>query len=152
MKQRLNQLLCLLRCAFFAWLYSDYYVILDGRDNSVTLNSALIRRIRRDQGGELQGATIFSYIMPGQWDSYCFSVNAPVSQQVGGISRLQMNTKYRTIGFESLCPTVQRIIYDYRLGCGVQVPTARVYVRRRHVRMASGTRLIVYQYLRPWNS
>lgn len=133
----------------YEWIsaHSDQYVVVDGEDNSVTISPALLRRIRHDNYGELENATSFSYILCAGRDTFGFSINAPVAAACAGVSRLQHNAKYRCIGFESLCPTVNRILYDY----GISERRAKLYVRRRCLRMQGGRRLIVYQYLRPWN-
>lgn len=43
-------------------------------------------------------------------------INPPVSEKDTQIADIQYNDLHMTIGFESLCPTVNRIFYDYGIG------------------------------------
>lgn len=54
---------------------------------------------------------MFVFHIPA-WDTYGFTVN-PALEQETQLADIQYNEKYKTIGFESLCPTVSRILYDY---------------------------------------
>jgi hypothetical protein len=153
LQQRLRRLWLSARSLYFRLRYavetygSPYYVIVDGSDNSVTFSPQLIRLIRRDNYGELDGATAFSFIEHGRRDVYSFAINAPVTAQCAGVSAVQYNRRHRCVGFASLCPSVNRVLYDYNLH-GQQ---AKLYVRRARTWLAdSGKHITVYQYLRPW--
>jgi hypothetical protein len=126
---------------------SPYYVTVDGTDNSVTFSPQLVRLICRDNYGEIAGATAFSFIERGSRDVYSFAINAPVTAQCAGVSAVQYNSRHHCVGFASLCPTVNRVLYDYDL----HGRRAKLYVRRTRTWLAdSGRHIIVYQYLRPW--
>lgn len=86
-----------------------YHVVLDGTDNSVTLSKGLYHHI----SGNLRQGKVFVFSSVA---GYGFTLNIPdVPTQV---SDIQYNGKYGTIGFESLCPTVNKILYDYGLPLG----------------------------------
>lgn len=39
-------------------------------------------------------------------------LNPPIEAQTQ-LCSIQYNAKYKTVGFETLCPTINRILYDY---------------------------------------
>jgi hypothetical protein len=47
--------------------------------------------------------------------NYAFALNPPLGGQPTQLCDIQYNSKHRTIGFETLCPSVNRIFYDYGL-------------------------------------
>lgn len=96
---------------FIQWLESHtLYVLVDPRDNSVTLSRGLYRHIRRTITDR---ADVFTFMVP---DSGCygFCVNPPIDTPTV-LSAIQYNPRYKCVGFETLCPTVNRIAYDYGL-------------------------------------
>lgn len=90
--------------------YHRYYVIVDGYDNSITFSRKLYHHIELSSHCE-DAAKVFVFHIPA-WDSYAFTVN-PAFEKETQLADIQYNEKYKTIGFESLCPTVGRILYDY---------------------------------------
>lgn len=86
------------------------YVIVDGADNSVTLSKRLAKKMKVMQLAEVK---VFVFYIPDM-HSYGFMLN-PHFESETQLSELQYNDKYRSIGFETLCPTVNRILYDYGL-------------------------------------
>lgn len=46
--------------------------------------------------------------------AYGFMVNPEIKQETC-LCSIQYNEKYQTVGFETLCPPVTRILYDYQL-------------------------------------
>lgn len=90
--------------------FHRHYVIADGSDNSITFSRALYRHIELASKRE-DAAKVFVFLIPA-WNTYGFAVN-PVLEQETQLADIQYNDKYKTIGFESLCPTVNRILYDY---------------------------------------
>lgn len=86
------------------------YVVVDGKDNSVTLSKRLAKRMKVMT---LEQVKVFVFYIPSI-RSYGFMLN-PDFEQETQLSELMYNDKYRSIGFESLCPTVNRILYDYGL-------------------------------------
>jgi hypothetical protein len=87
------------------------YVVVDGADSSVTLSKRLVK----DMGVMdmcVQPKVIVFRIPEKQ--SYGFMVNPKIEQETQ-LCDIQYNEKYKTIGFESLCPTVSRILFDYNI-------------------------------------
>lgn len=119
------------------------YVILDARDNSVTMSRELCRHIGVD---DLEQAKVFVFSIAGS-DAcgerkceaggedgaglgdkvYGFCVNPDVGEDAP-LADIQYNSKYHCIGFESLVPTVNRILYDYQMPAGIR---ARLSVEHR---------------------
>lgn len=89
------------------------YVIADPSDNSITMSRALCDIINVFS---LDRAQVFVFSISGSEDgkTYAFTVN-PDFDRPTQLCNIQYNSKYRTIGFETLCPTVTRIFYDYGL-------------------------------------
>ena len=92
------------------WQSLRYYVIVDPADNSVTLSKALFNHIK-DNAQEGDAACVFVFKVG---KSYGFMPN-PGIEQVTQMCDIQYNSKYRCIGFETLCPSVGQILYDYGL-------------------------------------
>lgn len=111
---------------FISWLTSLYlYVIVDPADNSVTLNKWLWK----DMGGfNLNEAKVFVFAVKGTGE-YGFMVNPKIEQETQ-IADIQYNTKYKCIGFESLNPSVNRIVYDY----GLPIQRCKMAVSRRKLK------------------
>jgi hypothetical protein len=122
-----------------------YRVVVDGTDNSVTLSSELLRDISAGGAEDLERATIISFKVTDGSGTYGFAVNAPISAQCGCLSRLQYNPRYGCVGFESLSPTVNRILYDY----GIAERKAQLWVMRRRIHKSGCAPMVYYQYLRP---
>lgn len=91
------------------WQSLRYYVIADPADNSVTLSKALFNHIKNNarEGDE---ARVFVFRVG---ERYGFMAN-PGIEQPTQMCDIQYNDKYRCIGFETLCPSVGQILYDYR--------------------------------------
>lgn len=92
------------------WLSLRYYVIADPSDNSVTLSKALFSHIK-DNAHEGDEARVFVFKVE---HSYGFMTN-PGIEQPTQMCDIQYNGKYRSIGFETLCPSVGQILYSYHL-------------------------------------
>lgn len=100
------------------WYRQRYlYVIMDPRDNSVTLSRGLFDLMDIMNQEE---AKVFVFAINNTSTSgivktdYAFTLN-PKLDEPTQLCDIQYNSKYRTIGFETLCPTVNRILYDYAL-------------------------------------
>lgn len=87
------------------------YIIADPADNSITLSKRLFRHI---DVMSLDKAKVYVFSIPGDTPAYAFTINPDFSQPTQ-LCDIQYNSKHRCIGFETLCPTVNRIFYDYRL-------------------------------------
>lgn len=99
------------------WLQGlTLFVILDGRDNSVTFSRGLWRRIRPHLSDR---ADILGY---KAGDVYGFALNPTLDKERdNAIAQVQYNAKHRCIGYESLVPTLARIFTDYGIPIGCRV-------------------------------
>jgi len=86
----------------------SFYVIADPTDNSITFSKALFKHM--DVMG-LDKAKVYVFRIQ---DHYAFTVN-PHFDEPTQLADIQYNAQYKTIGIESLVPTVNRIFYDYGL-------------------------------------
>lgn len=115
-----------------AWLkrirFFRFYVIADPGDNSITFSKSLWRHILRNTP-DRESAKVFVFSIPSS-TTFGFMVNPELDRETQ-IADIQYNEKYRTIGFESLCPTVNLIFNRYRLpsDIGLRLP---VTVCRTH--------------------
>ena len=94
------------------WRSLRYYVIADPTDNSITLSKRLFHHIK-DNAAEGDAPTVFVFRIPEN-GTFGFMLN-PGIQQPTQLCEIQYNGKHKCVGFESLCPSVGRIFYDYGL-------------------------------------
>lgn len=94
------------------WQSLRFYVIADPADNSITLSKVLFNHIK-DNAEEGDEARVFVFRVNGT-QQYGFMVN-PHIEQPTQMCDIQYNDKYRCIGFETLCPSVGQILYEYGL-------------------------------------
>lgn len=97
----------------FRFLRKKCFAILDAADNSVTFSKKLCKKL---DVFNLDNARIITFKLAGS-ELYAFSVN-PVLDEDTALSEIQYNSKHRCIGYEALCPTVNRIFYDYGIPAG----------------------------------
>ncbi len=96
------------------------YVDLDAGDNSVTLSPRLAEIVMKKIVDENK-IHMFRF-----GNEYAFSVNHPdLIGEETPFAPLQKNFQYNCIGFNACCPSVNRVVYDYRLP-----DKARVRVKR----------------------
>lgn len=91
--------------------HRSMYIIADPRDNSITLSRRLVRRMGVMKAEQ---AKVFVFKTNDKYQRYAFTLN-PQLPELTQLCDIQYNTKHRCIGFETLCPTVNKIFYDYRL-------------------------------------
>lgn len=84
---------------------------MDIRDSSVTFSRNLFRHIKNMYGDAGTPPKVFVFYTPAT-KCYGFVVNVPFEQPTQ-LADIQYNSKYKCIGFESLNPTVGRILFDY---------------------------------------
>ena len=113
------------------------YVIVDGADNSVTLSKRLTKNMKLMEQTQ---AKVFVFRIP-ESASYGFMLNPNIEQETQ-LSGVQYNGKYKSIGFESLCPTVNRILYDYALPSGKH----KLSVKRQRTKDGQ----VYYQICKPY--
>jgi hypothetical protein len=92
------------------WQSRRYYVMADPNDNSITLSKALFRHLQ-DSAHEGETARVFVFRLTYN-NTYAFMVNPPIEQPTQ-MCDIQHNVQYNCIGFETLCPSVGKIFYDY---------------------------------------
>lgn len=119
------------------WRNRHNFVILDARDNSVTFSRSLFRRIRNIYGETDVLPKVFVFYVPVD-GLYGFALDVSLDCPAQ-LADIQYNSKHKCIGFESLNPTVAKILYDYgvarpmmpcRLIVTVQTtPQGRLYFR-----------------------
>lgn len=94
-----------------------FFVICDPADNSVTFSKALFKHM---DVMKLDEAKVYVFsLAPNDWalhekGEYGFILN-PNFEQETQLADIQYSDKHKTIGFECLVPTVNRIFYDYGL-------------------------------------
>lgn len=96
------------------WRSLRYYVIADPSDNSVTLSKHLFDHMKKcAESSGVDGASVFVFRIP-QGGSFGFMLSHEISEPTQ-FCQIQYNGKYRCIGFETLCPSVGRIFFEYGL-------------------------------------
>lgn len=86
------------------------YVIADASDSSITVSRKLYGAMDIENTDDIR---IFVFRVK---DGFGFSVNwEEANGEDVQFSTLQFNVKYKTIGFETLNPTVARMFYDFNL-------------------------------------
>lgn len=94
--------------------HRSLYVIADPADNSVTLSRALFEHMDVMNQEQAKVFVFRLFVASRHCRVYAFTLN-PDIQHPTCLADIQYNSKHRSIGFESLCPTVNRIFYDYGL-------------------------------------
>lgn len=93
------------------WRNRRNFVIMDARDNSVTFSRSLFRRIKKVYGKDDVQPKVFVFYIPAT-KCYGFTLNPRLGLPTQEAD-IQYNSKHKCIGFESLNPTVSKILYDY---------------------------------------
>lgn len=94
------------------WLSRQLYVIADPADNSITLSAGLYVHIR-DNAPRYYAPPVFVFKIPHH-NAFGFMVDPGIGDNTQ-LCQIQYNAKFRCVGFETLCPSVGRILYDYGL-------------------------------------
>lgn len=93
------------------WRCRGMFVIVDGRDNSVTFSRRLFNHLHVFSQDEAK-VMMFRLANHDKGDLYAFMLN-PEMEIPTQLADIQYNQKYKCIGFECLVPTINRILYDY---------------------------------------
>ncbi len=94
--------------------YKRFSVLLDGRDNSITFSHSLYKEIEKRHIRKGETHTIV-FNLP-KANNYAFAIDPLELKGVNTqMSEIQYNPLYKSVGFESLCPTVNKILFDYGL-------------------------------------
>jgi len=100
------------------WQSLLFYVIADPADNSITLSKRLFLHIKNN-AKKSDATRVFVFRISGD-NTFGFIIN-PAIKQATQMCDIQYNDKYKCIGFETLCPSVGRILYEYGLSDNCQV-------------------------------
>lgn len=91
-------------------LRRHFYIIADASDNSMTINQELYNAMNVENAEDIR---IFVFRVE---DSFGFIINSEETKNDNvHYSTLQYNSKHKSIGFETLNPTVNRMFYDFKL-------------------------------------
>lgn len=100
------------------WQSLRYYVIADPADNSITLSKALFSHVK-DNALDNDDTRVFVFRI-ARTGSFGFMAKPGINQPTQ-MCEIQYNDKYHCIGFETLCPSVGKILYDYGLNANNRV-------------------------------
>ena len=119
------------------WNSCRFYVIADPADNSITLSKALFLHIKKNAGkGDVARVFVFR-VGP----DFGFMINPDIVQPTQ-LCDIQYNDRHRCIGFESLCPSVGKIFFDYNLPATTPVKLSVALCQTPQGKL-------YYQFLRP---
>lgn len=114
------------------YAHSRLYVIADATDNSITFSKALFRLLNvmdKDEEPKVyvfRIANFFHEYPKNVTNVYGFCLNPSFGQETQ-LADIQYNSKHHCVGFECLCPTVNRIFYDYNLKPNTRVKLSVEY-------------------------
>lgn len=94
-----------------------FFVICDPNDNSVTFSKALFKHLNvmKMEKAQVYVFSLATGVAPYKdRGEYGFILNPEFDCETQ-LADIQYNDKHKTIGFECLVPTVNRIFYDYGL-------------------------------------
>ena len=112
MKKKLLRLIASIKMALGRWMDEHTCrVLIDGSDNSVSMSKGLIKAAGIFDK-DIDGALIVRLVSTGEY-AIVFKQNG--DERIPMANAIQYNSKYKSIGFESLTPTVNRILNDYNL-------------------------------------
>lgn len=89
----------------------NFFVILDPRDNSITLSGQLFKHLKANAKDKC--SEVFVFYIP-QNDTFGFTQDYCIEKETQ-LCKIQYNDKYKCVGFESLCPSVGYILNHYNL-------------------------------------
>ena len=115
MKKGLLKIVAKIKIAFYRWVDAHTYrVLIDGNDNSVSLSKGMVKAVGI-YDKDIEGALIVRLCDTGEYAIVFKVKDDPKYSDIPRVSNIQYNCKYKSIGFESLTPMVNRILNDYGL-------------------------------------
>lgn len=115
MKKRLLKIVAKIKIAFYRWVDAHTCrVLIDGNDNSVSLSKGMVKAVGI-YDKDIEGALIVRLCDSGDYAIVFKVKDDPLYSDIPRVSNIQYNCKYKSIGFESLTPMVNRILNDYGL-------------------------------------
>ncbi len=139
---KIKQYIKKLSKAIRSWRYRNYYVVLDGRANSVTLGRAVYEHIMRYD----HYSTDVLMFCVSDTGLYAFGLRdgfPMLSAPMTVYSQLQYNEEHRKVGFRSERPSVTAILSEY--GCPLE-GMVRLSVIPRFTRQGD----VFYEIQRPY--
>jgi hypothetical protein len=111
-----------------------YYVTLDVRDSSVSFSENLYKvfepqiMCEAQENGNPNRGKVLTFFEP---QCNCFGfVISPELDQPTQLADIQFNTKFGSVGFESLVPTVARMLHHY----GINQEQVKLCVTKRNTK------------------
>lgn len=123
------------------------YIIADPADNSITLSRRLFNHMNVMKL-DVAKVMVFKLADMGANPCYAFCLNPPIDEPTQ-LADIQYNSKHKTIGFESLVPTVNRIFYDYGLPCDRKVKLSVSVENTSLVPDICSQHIVYYKIIRP---
>lgn len=100
--------------AFYRWVDEHTCsVLIDGSDNSVSMSKGMIKAVGI-YDKDIEGALIVK-TSTEQYAIVFKEKGSPNHSELSNVANIQYNTKYKSIGFETLTPMANRILNDYGL-------------------------------------
>ncbi len=113
------------------WRSLRFYVIADPADNSVTLSRRLFLHMK-NSADKNENPKVFVFRIKDN-DAFGFMLNPDIEQPTQ-LCDIQYNGKYHCVGFETLCPSIGRIFYEYglpdkkvKLSVSIRTTNGKVY-------------------------
>lgn len=114
MKKKLLRLIASVKMVLGRWMDEHTCrVLIDGSDNSVSMSKGLIRAAGIFDK-DIEGALIVK-TTDGQYAIVFKEKDRPEHRELSNVANIQYNSKYKSIGFETLTPMANRILNDYGL-------------------------------------
>lgn len=93
-----------------------YYVLADPADNSITLSRRLFKHMKA-HAGKTDKASVFVFRVRKN-DTFGFTLDHSFTAEETQLCDIQYNDRYRCVGFETLCPSVGLMFYEWGLPAG----------------------------------
>lgn len=88
----------------------ECYIVVDPRDNSVTMSRGLCRKVKVD---DLTNDKV--WVGRNSRGGYVIQFNCTLDEEQTQVAHLQYNSKYKSYGFETLTPSVNLMYYKWGL-------------------------------------
>ena len=111
-----------------------FHIVADPTDNSITFSERLFRYIQQ-HATSATAAQAYVFRIPKR-NTYAFVISPETEQELWPLCNIQVSDEYHTVGFESICPTVNRICYEYGLPhkpCRLSVHIKRIKKRKVYI-------------------
>ncbi|MFR9541380.1 MAG: hypothetical protein SNH27_04950 [Rikenellaceae bacterium] len=95
------------------WQSLKMYVVVDPSDNSVTFSKYLFRHLQKHT--DATGVPQIYVFQLSDRSGYGFVINTSFKEGETQLCNIQYNDQHKCIGFETLCPSVGAILYEYQL-------------------------------------